>query len=433
MAAMLLAGALSLVQSCTTALHTPRVVQVDSGWAANSVNTVVFRKNALYTFRDTQFISFYNAAGYVVLGKRAVGSTQWQLQQTPFRGNTKDAHNSISMIVDGEGYVHLSWDHHNSALNYARSKAPFSLDMDTPVGMTGSEEGHVTYPEFFPLGQGDLLFLYRDGASGQGNLVMNRYLLAERKWRRLHSNLIDGEGQRNAYWQACTAGDTIHLSWVWRESPDVASNHDLCYAVSKDGGLSWQNTTGSEYALPITMASAEKVQSIPPGSELINQTSMTTDAQGRPYIASYWREADSPIPQYHLLFRRNAAWELRNLGFRQTPFSLKGTGTKQIPISRPQVLARTDGKNVSVALLFRDAARGDKVSVALNKAVDGGDRWILKDLSAQSVGAWEPNYDPALWKQQKIVHLFVQYVQQADAEGSTRTPPQMVQVLEWKP
>jgi hypothetical protein len=32
----------------------------------------------------------------------------------------------------------------------------------------------VTYPEFHALPGGDLLFLYRDGGSGGGNLAMNR-------------------------------------------------------------------------------------------------------------------------------------------------------------------------------------------------------------------------------------------------------------------
>lgn len=421
------------MQGCSQALHTPRLVAVDSGWAANSVNTVVFRKNALYTQGDYQYISYYNAEGYVVLGKRKQGSAQWTLQTTPFKGHVQDAHNSISLIADGEGYLHLSWDHHGSPLKYARSKTPGGLDMEGPMPMTGQTESNVTYPEFFRMGNGDILFLYRDGSSGRGNLVMNRYQTDRKQWVRLHSNLIDGEGQRNAYWQAAVQGETIHLSWVWRESPDVASNHDLCYAVSKDGGRSWQQAGGRSYTLPITMASAELVQAIPQKSELINQTSMTTDEAGNPYIASYWRDSGSAVPQYHVVFRWENEWHTRNLGFRQTAFSLSGMGTKQIPISRPQIIAWQKKKGLAVALLFRDAERNNKVSVALNKNIIGSTQWQLKDLTGFSVGSWEPLLDPARWQQQKTLQLFVQPVQQADAEGRTQTPPQLVQVLEWKP
>src|SRR5205085_3872173 len=108
--------------------------------------------------------------------------------------------------------------------------------------MTNSNEQSVSYPEFYRLPNGDLIFLYRDGGSGRGNLVINRYSVKEKKWQQVHSNLIDGEKQRNAYWQACVdSKGTIHLSWVWRESPDVATNHDMGYARSTDGGKSWTN------------------------------------------------------------------------------------------------------------------------------------------------------------------------------------------------
>ena len=84
------------------------LTEVDSGWARNSVNTVVFRKNSLVTYKDTQYIAFYNNNQFVVLGKRKSGDKKWQLKQTLYKGNAKDAHNMISIMVDGNGYLHLS-------------------------------------------------------------------------------------------------------------------------------------------------------------------------------------------------------------------------------------------------------------------------------------------------------------------------------------
>ena len=56
-------------------------------------------------------------------------------------------------------------------------------------------------------------------------------------WQRLHDNLISGENQRNAYWQACVGADgTLHVSFNWRETWGVETNHDICYAKSEDGG-----------------------------------------------------------------------------------------------------------------------------------------------------------------------------------------------------
>ncbi|HEY6503054.1 MAG TPA: BNR repeat-containing protein [Chitinophagaceae bacterium] len=411
-----------------------KLVIVDSGWANNSVNTVIFRKNSLVTFKDTQYIAFYNSEQFVVAGKRRTGDTKWLLKQTPYKGNTADAHNSISIMVDGTGYLHIAWDHHGNPLNYCKSKSPGSLELTGKLSMTGSNEQKVTYPEFHKLPNGDLLFFYRDGQSGKGNLVLNRYDVKAKQWTQLHANLIDGEGKRNAYWQACTdAKGIIHLSWVWRESPDVASNHDLCYARSTDGGKTWVTSAGKKYALPITSATAEYACTIPQKSELINQTSMFADAAGNPYIATYYRgKAGDPVPQYHLIFKKGKKWQIQDLGFRKTAFSLGGAGTKRIPVSRPQVIARQSGKLFTVCIIFRDEERGNRVSVAICSDI-AKNKWDIMDLSEESVGSWEPTYDTELWKEKGILNLFVQKTEQVDGEGKASIPPQMIKVLEWDP
>ena len=177
------------------------LVEVGKGYSCTSVNTTVFRNNSLVTHGDEQYISYYDNDGYLVLGKRKLDSEQWTLHRTQYQGNVKDAHNIISMMIDGEGYMHVSFDHHGHPLNYCRSIAPGSLELGDKMPMTGVDEGNVTYPEFYPLSGGDLLFVYRSGSSGRGNLVMNRYSLKEHKWTRVQDILIDGENKRNAYWQ----------------------------------------------------------------------------------------------------------------------------------------------------------------------------------------------------------------------------------------
>ena len=404
----------------------PKLVDVDSGWANNSVNVVVFRKNSLVTFKDTQFIAFYDNERYVVLGKRKTGSRRWQLKRTVYRGNTTDAHNSISIMVDGKGYLHMAWDHHNNPLRYCRSVAPGSLELSDKMPMTGDLEQRVSYPEFFRLRDGNLLFFYRDGGSGQGNLVMNKYNTSIGKWTRLHSNLINGETQRSAYWQVFVdSKGIIHISWVWRETPDVASNHDMCYARSADGGITWTNSGGDKYQLPITAATAEYACRIPQNSDLINQTSMFADETGRPYIATYWRDKDDAVPQYHLVYKDGKEWKTLNAGFRKTTFSLSGAGTRRIPISRPQIVAWKSGKLLCAGIIFRDEERGNKVSIALSRDITKNN-WQIKDLTDEALGSWEPTYDTELWKEKKILNLFVQRVEQVDAEGKANIPAQMV-------
>ena len=407
-----------------------RVVEVADGWAANSVNAVVFRKNSLVTHGGSQYIAFYDAGARLVLGKRRLGALEWQLAPTQYLGKASDAHNSISIMVDGAGFLHVAWDHHNGPLRYARGTAPGALSLGPQQAMTGRDEKSLSYPEFYRMPDGGLLFLYRDGGSGRGNLVINRYDPHSRSWQRLQDNLLSGEGQRNAYWQAFVdSAGTLHLSWVWRESPDVASNHDLAYARSRDGGLTWERSKGEPYQLPITAGTAEVAAHIPQRSELINQTAMAAGRDGNPVIASYWRDAGSAVPQYRVVRHDGQGWQSQDLAFRRTAFSLSGLGTKAIPISRPQILVGSSG---AAWLVFRDAERGHKLSVACTPHLDQG-RWQVSDLLERAMGAWEPSFDTELWRDVGQLNLYLQTVHQLDAEGVVATAPTRVGVLEWTP
>ncbi len=173
--------------------------------------------------------------------------------------------------------------------------------------------------------------------------------------------LIDGEDARNAYWQLFVDRQgTIHVSWVWRETWLVETNHDLCYARSRDGGRTWEKSTGEKYQLPITLSTAEIAVSIPQNSDLINQTSMTADAAGNPYIATYWRDSCSTVPQYRLVWNDGRRWHTETVGHRTSPFSLSGGGTKMIPVSRPRIVS--EGRRAYY--IFREVERGSRVSLA---------------------------------------------------------------------
>lgn len=390
-----------------------RLVKAGDAYSRTSVNTAVFRGSSVISHGDSQYISYYDRDGYVVLGKRDISDKEWQLHRTQYKGKISDAHNVISIGVDGDGFLHVSFDHHGNRLRYARSVAPGSLilgEMSPMLG--GDDENDVTYPEFYSMPGGDLIFAYRSGRSGQGNLVLNRYSVKKKEWSRLHDVLIDGEGKRNAYWQMYVdPAGIMHLSWVWRETWLVETNHDLCYARSRDGGKTWERSDGSKYSLPITMDSAEVAWEIPQNSELINQTSMTADSSGRPYIATYWRDSDSNVPQYRLVWHDGKVWNMNSVGSRTQPFSLSGGGTKMIPIARPRIAC--DGRQAYY--IFRDSERGSRVSVAYTPEI-GKTEWDIADLTDFSVDAWEPSFDTNLWNRQRKLHIYVQTSHQGDGE-----------------
>lgn len=406
---------------------------VGTGFAKSSVNAVIFRSNSIFTHGDEQYTAWYGANESLILAKRKIGDLSWTVHMTKYKGNVSDAHNCISLAVDGEGYVHVSWDHHNNPLHYAVSVAPGSLELGEMQPMTGTSEKSVSYPQFYSQADGGLLFLYRDGASGNGNLILNHYDLKTKKWSQVQPALIDGEGKRNAYWQACTdAAGTLHLSWVWRETGDVATNHDVCYAKSADGGKTWTKTDGSVYEMPIKQANAEIALKIPQKSDLINQTSMFADAQGHPYIATYFRPAGAAAPQFCLIFNDGKEWKSTQVLDRKLDFKLAGGGTKRIPVSRPLVLADSKDGKTRAFFIFRDAERDNKVSIATCNDLSKP-QWTVKDLTSSGVGQWEPTYDPIAWQQRNTIALFVQKVGQGDGEKLEEVPPQPVQVLEYKP
>lgn len=410
--------------------HAQKLVEIGKGYSSTSVNTTVFRANSIVTYKDYQYVSYYNEDGYLTLAKRKLGETVWEKNVSGFKGHVADAHNVISMMVDGDGYLHVAFDHHGHPLKYCRSIYPESIELGELQPMTGLDEQNVTYPEFYKLKEGSLLFAYRSGSSGRGNLVLNKYDIKKKQWEKLQSVLIDGENKRNAYWQLYVdRRGIIHLSWVWRETWLVETNHDLCYARSTDGGHTWEKSTGEQYVLPITSETAEYACRIPQNSELINQTSMTADSQGHPYIASYWRDKDSEVPQYRIVWHDGKTWQQQQVSERVTPFTLSGGGTKSIPISRPRLAVKEDGDNLMAYYIFRDAERGSKVSVALNKSLTKN-KWTFHDLTDFSVDAWEPSFDTILWEEQQQLHIFVQKTQQGDGEKAIQTAPEPVYVLE---
>jgi len=417
---------LCLLFSCTS--H--NLVEVAKGYSASSVNTTVFRANSIITHGDWQYIAYYDPDGYLTLGKRKIGSAKWQIERSAYKGNVADAHNIISIMIDGDGYLHASFDHHGHPLKYCKSIAPESIVLGELLPMTGIDEENVTYPEFYSLANGDLIFAFRSGSSGRGNLVLNRYILQTKKWERVQDILIDGENQRNAYWQIYVDNvGTIHLSWVWRETWLVETNHDLCYARSKDGGKTWEKSTGEKYELPINASNAEYAWMIPQNSELINQTSMTADKHGNPYIAIYWRDQDSEIPQYRIVRHDGSKWHQQQVSDRKTAFSLSGGGTKMIPISRPRLVIKENKNKLQAYFVFRDEERGSKVSLAYSDDINSGN-WTYEDLTDFSVDAWEPSHDTGLWENKNKLHLYVQRSGQGDGERTTEMEPQMIYVLE---
>ena len=94
-------------------------------------------------------------------------------------------------------------------------------------------------------------------------MVVNHYDNTTSQWEQLHQNLLDGEKEQNTYWQAFVDElGIIHLSWVWRETWDASTNHNIAYAKSRDGGVTCERSNGTVYNPPITAKTAEHASRI---------------------------------------------------------------------------------------------------------------------------------------------------------------------------
>jgi hypothetical protein len=193
--------------------------------------------------------------------------------------------------------------------------------------------------------------------------------------------------------------------------------------------VTWIKTNGERYALPITAQNAEYAFHIPENSELINQTSMYADSKSRPYIATYWKEKGN-VPQYYVIYHDGIKWIKEQATKRRSDFSLKGAGTKKIPMSRPQIVIDERKGTERMMVLYRDIEHNNRVSVAIKDIRRGS--WEYRDVAGEDVGDWEPTFDPERWKNDHVLSLFVQRSGQGDGEKTQDMPAQPVVILEFE-
>lgn len=237
-----------------------QVIKIDEVWAGHPVGF------CLLTHGDRQYIAYYNANRNMVLGQRNLTDDTFELHVMPATSREThcgtstvlgwDSHNYVTLAVDKDGYIHLSGNMHVHPLTYFRSDAPYDISSLTQImEMVGSEEKRCTYPIFIKDRNGELIFTYRDGSSGSGNQIYNVYDCAGKTWSRLlDTPLTDGKGLMNAYISRITLmqDNWYHTYWVWRDTPDCATNHDLSYMKSPDL-KNWYDPFGNPISLPATL------------------------------------------------------------------------------------------------------------------------------------------------------------------------------------
>jgi hypothetical protein len=390
------------------------------GWASNTVNTVIFRHHGVVTDDDFQFTAFYVDEKILRIVRRTLSSDEVEFHDIAGSYNLNDAHNSISLGVDCDGYLHMSYDHHETQLRHRRSLQPRCIrEWSEELPMAGVGERRVTYPSFIqrsPAGpRSPLILLYRDGSSNKGTARLNVYDEQSATWAVLQDAMLSGADQKpwtsNPYWNHPVRGSdgSLHLSFVWRTDSlgeeTRINNINIGYAKSLDAGLTWLTSRDRPYRLPITQVNAEIVHPVSPGSNLINQCSMALDSANQPHIVFYADEADG-IPQYQHVWFDGAQWRHRVISTRSQGFSLQGVGTLQIPISRPEILI--DRKD-QVFVVLRGDLTHDRMAVLKlcppDYQFDATASAILWD---EDLGYAEPIVDRIRWQREQVLTMLIQ-------------------------
>ncbi len=412
----------------------------------NGINTISFRRNAIYTVGNYQFVSYYNAAGNVCVARRDLSTNAWTGVSTSLTSNSLyDDHDVISFGIDGNGYMQMSWGMHNNALNYAISNTSvlgtsFNVTF-TATSVASVTSSSITYPEFYNLADGDLYFFYRDGASGSGNTYYTRYDSAAKSWGTSSTKLVNGltgnysdgyasGNNRNAYTNTMVIDSQgrLQVSWTWRETSDWQTNHDIMYAYSADDTLkSWKQMSGATQTTPITLSNAGTVVSLDSKSSLMNQCSMTVDQNDNPLIATYWASgSDGTTRQYMLVWYDSTTktWKQSQISNRPAE-SLVGNDSSQIrQVGRPQVLVDADGR---VIVITRS---GDKNNFITAYYSSDRTTWNSMSLYQVDTGRYEPNYDATRWASNGILSLYYEGAY-SDSNGNRTAGAQQAYVLEW--
>ena len=272
----------------------------------------------LLTRDGRQYVAYFDHDRFLTLAQRELDSNQWQYHRFPVQmGWQTGGHAKLSLALDRQGYIHITCYRRRLLQEpptpprpiYYRSAAPHSIDEFEQLYMI-SEDERTDYPTFITV-DGTIYFSFRDGGSGRGDQHFYRYDDDQRLWERvLDTPLLDGRGERSAYVHG--GGLPIpgpdgrwHLLWVWRDTPDHATNHSLSYARTVGSDLTrWESAGGVPVTPPFTIDNTELlVDGTPPGGGLSN-----------PLNRIGWDSRQRVVISYHR-FDENGASQIYNARF----------------------------------------------------------------------------------------------------------------------
>ncbi|MDR0609784.1 MAG: BNR repeat-containing protein [Planctomycetaceae bacterium] len=346
-----------------------RRIDVTPVWSGHPVGF------ALLTEGDYQFAAFYDDNRNMTLAQRRLTETNWIFNRLPSKVGW-DSHNYVTMTLDRNKYLHVSGNMHCVPLIYFRSEKPLDVTSLVRVdAMTGNNEKYCTYPQFVTGTNEELFFTYRNGSSGNGNQIWNIYNHDSKKWNRLFDTpMFDGQGKMNAYFHGPVVGHDgyYHICWMWRNTPDCSTNHDLSYVRSRDL-RHWENSNGKPVTLPISLQTGEIIDAAQPGEGLLNPAqTISFDTQNRIIISYGKYDADGNYQLYNARLEEGK-WKYYQTSDWKYRWDFKGGGT---------IIGEVSFGSIEI--------QDGKLAQNFQHIKEGNGRWQLDEKTLKPIGNVPP-------------------------------------------
>ncbi|MGW2515131.1 BNR repeat-containing protein [Streptomyces scopuliridis] len=419
------------------------------GAFGTTFNGQTYQNEALTSLNGWQYATYVNHEGRVCAARRRLPDGAWQrIVFGDYVIDHNDVHNvPVIGICPADATIHLAFDHHNSPLHYRVSQPDTAASGETVewsealFSATTSElvDGvkltELTYPHFVTTPGGNLQMYYRLGMSGDGNTHVAEYRPGEGGWRTL-GEFLSGRGQfvdsdsRSAYHNGFDfdAVGRLHTTWVWRESINLHSNHDLQYAYSEDGGHTWCNGDGTRIGVtgqePMNLESlGVTAWPIAYGWGMMNQLTQTVDDRGRVHVVMWQQPPTAPARSVDMsTWRYIHYWRDEHGEWHQQQLPCFGR--------KPTVLAH--GGNL--VLVFTKPADPDyhgRGKGGPGTDHQGGPLYVFIASSENRWTTWrevyrsgdnfvgEPRVDTHRWRESSVLSV---YAQQAPVERGVPSP-----------
>lgn len=308
--------------SCATVPADKSINNVEIGKVWTGVGTSI---GAATTQDGVLLAAYYDPERFVTLASFDPRNRQLCHKRLNSKFGGWDAHNALTMAISPDGIVHVIGNMHASPMVYARGPAK-DLDQVTLASMTGEDEEASTYPRFLRGDDGNLLFLYRSGRSGDGTWLLNKW--HDSRWERLTALFAsqDEKGPVSAYPSDFVedAQGRFHVAIVWRRTSDVASNFAVTYASTRD----FQSWRVGDRAVnsPLSPNGMEMIDQ--PGEQhgLVNNVRLAMSRAGQP-IVLFTKYSGDGRNAIFAANRTDQGWEVKEIAVADSRREIVGGGS----------------------------------------------------------------------------------------------------------